>query len=343
MNFPTLRTYGGALLPPPSRDWLIKPRLTFQGGLIQTQQFGLMPSFEACLPWLTPQDRRAYYQFKRTSSLQRIDKQNDTHAIVTLPDGVPLYDEANQFFSPDKFGALDWTQRNTTIESKFTDLLLEVIGAGFPGILLYLGGDGDGNNYKIAFTQLELLAQNTLFRTLLYKYCFIVPGWDGVFYGWPLEQIMLFGQRFRQLFPDGHLALHYSTGHIPVGEGGADYLPRNPGQSVLVNPGRMADYDLLIGEYDYNVHLDSAWQILNRMERDFTHPPDQPADDDPGRKYYLGTPNARGAWGHFVMEAGEYESVRVNMNDATAVAASVQHCNDDRAYLKYKCGCDCLG
>ena len=149
-------------------------------------------------------------------------------------------------------------------------------------------------------------------------------------YGWTPEQIIQWGLRFRELFPAGHLGLHYSTGHIPVGEGGDDYKPRLAGQDPLVNPGRMADYDLLIGEYDDNLHQDSCWQILNRLEADYLRPADQPADDDPNRTYYLGTPNARGRWGHCAMEFGEYEAVRCGANFDGMVA----HVNANRAYLR---------
>jgi hypothetical protein len=211
-----------------------------------------------------------------------------------------------------------------------TALIREVLTSGFGKTLLYLGGDGGGDAYKIAFTQLELLHANEDFRTMLYKYCVVIPGWDGVFYGWPLEQIMNFGARFRELFPDGHLGLHYSTGHIPVGEGGDDYKPRPSADwDIHKNPGRMADYDVLIGEFDDNLHQDSTWQILNRLEIDYRRPPDQPAADDPNRVFYLGVPSARGRWGHCAMEYGEYEAVRCG----TAFEGMVKHVEANREYM----------
>ncbi len=330
VNLPALLDDVAPLPPAPTRDALIDVRLSFQGLVVPTQQFGTLPWFEACLPWLTHDDRASAYAQKQAAG--------DTHVIVFVPSGPPLYPEPGQPYSADRFGPLDWTQRNTTIEPQYTALLREVIGAGFSKILLYLGGDGDGDHYKVAFTQLELLHANDDYRTTLYKYCVVLPGWDGVFYGWPLEQVMKFGLRFRELFPDGYLGLHYSTGHIPVGEGGADYLPRIAGQDPMQNPGRMADFDLLIGEFDDNLHQDSTWQILNRLERDYVRPPDQPAGDDPQRVYYLGTPNPRGRWGHCAMEFGEYEAVRCGAN----FAAMVAHVNANRAYLK-SMGVKCTG
>jgi hypothetical protein len=95
-------------LPPPTRDAMLSPRLTFQGSIFDTAQFGRLPGFEACLPWLTPADRQVVYAAKRAAG--------DTHCIITIPDGVPLYDEPNQAYSPDKFGPLDWTNGNTAID-----------------------------------------------------------------------------------------------------------------------------------------------------------------------------------------------------------------------------------
>jgi hypothetical protein len=329
MRFRIEGSVPGNLSAPPTRDEIIDVGITFQGLVYNTKQFGRLPSFEACLPWLTPEDRQVVYAAKKASTRGGRTPNGDTHALLTIPDGPPLYDESNQAYSADRFPALDWTAGNSTIESKTTDLIREVIGNGFNRILLYLGGDGDGDHYKIAFKQLELLAANEDYRTTLYKYCIVIPGWDGVFYGWPLEQIMNFGIRFRQLFSDGHLGLHYSTGHIPVGEGGDDYKPRPAGQDPQKNPGRMADYDVLIGEYDNNLHQDSTWQILNRLEEDYRRPSDQPGVDDPNRVYYLSTPNPRGRWGHCAMEYGEYEAVRCGED----FDGMVKHVNENREYM----------
>lgn len=309
------------LPPPPSRSDIIKVKITFQGLVVPTAQFGILPGFEACLAWLTPQDRLSYYTQK--------DFAGDDHALVALPDGVPLYDEPDQAYSPDKFGPLDWTNGNTKLDDAFPALLREVIQRYPKGILLYLGGDNPANS-DIAFKQLDLLYACDDYRTTLYKYCVVEPGFDGVFYGWPPELIAQWAAKLRQLWPDGYAGLHYSTGHIPLGEGGGDYQPRAAGQDITINPGRMQDFDLLLGEFDNQVHQDSTWQILNRLERNYVRPPDQPAADDPNRVYYLSTPNPRGEWGHCALEFGEYEAVRCGQN----FAAMVAHVNENRRYIK---------
>jgi hypothetical protein len=305
---------GGGIPRVPTREEMMSPRLTFQGLVYHTQQFGTLPGFEACLPWLTPQDRQAVYAAKHAAG--------DTHCIITIPDGPPLYDEPDQAYSPDKFGPLDWTSGNTVIDNRLTELIREVLSNGFPHILLYLGGDGGGDAYKIANTQVELLAANADFHDTLYQYCVFVPGWDGVFYGWePTTLITDWAKKIRAIWGQtAHIGLHYSTGHIPLGEGGGDYLPG----------GRMQDFDMMIGEFDDNLHQDSTWQILNRMEEHYQRPPDQPASDDPNRVYYLSNPNPRGRWCHFAMEYGEYEAVRCGENFDGMVA----HVNENRSYMQ---------
>lgn len=317
------------LPPPPSRSEIIKVNITFQGLVVPTAQFGTLPGFEAALAWFTPQDRLSYYTQK--------DFAKDNHALIALPDGVPLYDEPDQAYSPDKFGPLDWTSNNTVIGPEFPALLREVIQRYPKGVLLYLGGDG-ATGAPIAMKQLDLLYACNDYRTTLYKYCVVQPGWDGVFYGWPLTDIIAWGAKFRSLWSDGYAGLHYSTGHIPLGEGGDDYKPRIAGQDMNVNPGRMQDFDLLLGEFDDQVHQDSTWQILNRLERNYKRPPDQPAVDDPNRVYYLGTPNPRGEWGHCVLEFGEYQAVRCQQN----FAAMVAHVSENRRYMK-SMGVECTG
>lgn len=313
----TLQAVVVPLPAPPTRDEALGAKLTFQGLVVETSQFGKLPWFEAALAWLSPSDRQAVYAAKKAAG--------DTHCIVFLPGGPPLYDEPNQPYSADRFGPLDWTAGDTKLDPKFSQLLREVIMQGFK-ILLFLDGDAP-ENYGRGMTQLDLLKADEDFATTLYKYCVIIPGWDGIFYGWTPEQIVDWGLKGRRLFPDGYLGLEYSTGHIPVGEGGGDYLPRTGDPHS--NPGRMTDFDLVLGEFDDNLHQDSCWQILNRLEANYIRPSDQPTGDDPSRVFYLGTPNPRGPFYHLAFEYGEYEFVRGGCSQA-----SVDHVNANRAYLK---------
>lgn len=290
-----LNTGSSVITTPPTRSDILGLNgglIHFQGLIVNTQQFGTLPGFEAAIAWLNPSDRQIWWNTKQGVK--------DTHALVQLPFGPPLYDEPNQPYSADRFGPLDWTNGGSSLDSSFTSLLRDVISiGGFNKILLFLGGDGP-NNYPTAFKHLDLLAADNDYYNTLYKYCVVQPGWDSVFYGWPLDQIVAFGAKFRSIWKDGHLGLEHGSGHIPLGEGGSDYQPG----------GRMQDYDLILSEYDQNLHQDSCWQINGRLVNGYIRPPDQPSGDDPTPPYYLRTPNSRGPWGHCAFEYGEYEFVR---------------------------------
>jgi len=161
------------------------------------------------------------------------------------------------------------------------------------------------------------------------------PGWDAVFYGWggeekagmtyatplrwrnargPLptptaaelddqqKRVKAFGDKFRQILPNGYLSIEHTPGNIPVGEGGGDYQPG----------GLMNTFDTMMGEYD-TFHQDSYWQIAGRMLDEYHRPPDQPAGDDPHPPKYLGPDSPRGPYFYVVFEptkAGVYEWCR---------------------------------
>lgn len=317
---------GGYPVVPPTRDEILgldgRSSISFQGLVVNTQQFGTLPGFEACIAWLTPSDRSIWWNTKHTAG--------DTHAIIQLPFGPPLYDEPNQPYSADRFPGLDWTNSNTRISDDLPLLIRSTIGSGFNRIFLFLGGDGP-NNYPIADKQLDLLAQNNDYYHNLYKYCIIMPGWDSVFYGWEPSGTIIpaWAAHFRSIWPTGYLGLEHGTGHIPLGEGGDDYKPG----------GRMRDFDIILSEYDQNLHQDSCWQINGRLTHPYNRPSDQPSGDDPTPPFYLSTPNARGMWGHCAFENGEYEFVHFGLQNLPAAVQTVQ---TNRAYQKAM-GCQFCG
>lgn len=142
-------------------------------------------------------------------------------------------------------------------------------------------------------------------------------GWDNVFYGWGIEgevpdlqptRVRQAGELFRRVLPLGHLAIEHTPGHIPCGEGGADYAPG----------GLMRNFDTILGEYG-TCHEDACWQVLGRMLEVYVRPPDQPAGDDPesGRvpsvHWYLAPGNERGEYVYVAFEPtknGAYEWAR---------------------------------
>lgn len=247
-----------------------------QGLWVTTAQFGVLPWWDAALPWLNADDRQAVYAAKHASG--------DRHQIIELPCGPPLYDEEDGLnaYAPSKgFGALDWMHGNTAVDDRLPRLVEEVIGAGFVPELV-LGGDDGQAGYHIAVQQLPLVC-NAL--TSFKKSMLLRSGWDGVFYGYTPEQVQDFGARFRALWPDGYLSFEMSEGKIPLGEGPSDWTPT----------GRMKDFDVLHVEFNPdNLHQDSTWQISGRLLQHYHRPSDQPAGDDPNPPWYLKDGSPRG-------------------------------------------------
>ena len=323
MKLKTLQRYGGLvgdisgpLPPPPTRDQILGldglRRFSFQGLVVPTfDRPGPLPGFEACLPWLSSRDRQSYYTTKHAAG--------DTHALVHLPCGPALYDEPNQPYNATDFPPLDWTNGGTKLDDRFPALLKEVIANGFNSIALMLGGDGP-DNQPIAMRHLDLLHECPAYNDTLWRYCVPFPGYDGVFYGWePTTKITDFGAKFRTYWRQGHLGLWHGAGHIPLGEGGDDYLPG----------GRLQDFDLIASEYDNDLHQDSCWQINGRMVREYIRPADQTPGDDPAPPYYLREPNVRGPWGHWAIEYGEFEYVRSGCSQG-----SVDYVHQNRSYQR---------
>jgi hypothetical protein len=321
-----------AFPPVPSRDQVLGINLQFQGLRVTTAQYGELPWFEAALAWLTPADRQAVYSAKHAVG--------DTHCIIALPSGPPLYDEPNQPYSADRFGPLDWTHGNTAMDPQFVALVEEVILAGFTP-LIFLGGDaGDVQGFPIAMAQLPLVT-NALAQSQygdLNLYVVKIPGWDGVFYGYTPQHVQQYGDYARQLSPNGYVGIEHNTGHIPVGNGPADYAPG----------GMMSNFDLVMSEFDNGTARqgyanDSVWQIVGRLTRPYNRPPDQPADDDPNPPFYLAPGTARGAYSYGCFEFEEYTWVHqwYSLDEPGKQALQAQIATE-RAYLQML-GCQHTG
>lgn len=285
---------------PPTRDQVLNVRLTFQGLVAHTQQFGDLPWFEAALPWLTLADRELVYAAKRASTAW---PGGDTHCIVALPGGGALYPEPGQPYDQPGFGPLDWTAGNTAIDPQFVALVAEVIQHGFVP-MVFLGGDDGETGYTIAVKQLPLVidALQHAPQGDLTKYAVIIPGWDGVFYGYTPEHIHAFGLFFRSLLPDGYLGLEHSTGHIPAGEGPGEWWAPN---------GPMRPYDLVLSEFNDGQFDGTVWQIAARLlGQAYVWPPDEPVGSDvrPAPNY-LRDGSDRGPIVNCAFEFGEYTFV----------------------------------
>lgn len=302
--------------PAPTREQVCGVTLTFQGLIGTTKQYGAQPWFEPVIQTLTdPVDRQAIYQQKKDSP------QHDTHQIIEFNT-----DDWGPNPSPQRGWAWGPSPSMEHDPQRFLALTEEVILAGLIPIVAFDGDDGSAGHVN-AMRQLPILVslmQSSQYGDLT-PYILFARLWDSVFYGSTPDEIRAFGVAFRALLPQGHLAIEHNPGHIPTGEGDADYLPG----------GAMTTYDVLLSEFNMPPPDDTVWQIAGRTIRPYHRPPDQPAGDDPSPPFYLGVDNPRGPFFACAFETwGEYNWVRVGDPHAPAGQALQRQIEQDRAYLK---------
>lgn len=301
--------------PIPTRAQVCQIRETFQGLIVPTVQYGLLPWFDAALFSLTPDDRQAVYAAKLATG-------HDTHCTVTFDDNPgSIYDEPDQPYQQMNGPAF------ALHPQAFIAAVVEVIHAGF-FVDCVIGGDGP-QGAPIAMRQLAQIVP--LLKTGypgvdLTRYVIIRPGWDSVFYGWePTSDLVNFGEAFRALCPDGYLSIEHNSGHIPIGNGASDWFPNGP----------MATFDTILSEVDYPPSGDTIWQVAARLLGPaYVRPADQPAHDDPPpAPWYLATGTLRGPYFAIAYEwEGEYVFVRTPQTPPALDQASAL-CASQRAYL----------
>lgn len=322
-------------LPPiPNRDQVCALSVSLQGLTYPTQQYGPIPAWWYAM--LNTEDRAAARAAHRAAG--------DTHITIPISEA---YKEPGTLWPEALKAGYDYTQNLDALRS----VLTEVIHDGFY-IDLPLAGDGIGDGpgwndpvgntygYGWLLSNLQriitaLQGDGTTQRPDLTPYILFRPGWDGVFYGWGIpgevpdqqpERVRRFGQLFRQLLPQGYLAIEHTPGNIPCGEGGQDYAPG----------GLMRAYDTILSEFN-TVHEDSCWQVVARMVPNYHRPADQPAADDPHPPFYLAPGTERGPYFYVAFEptvGGVYQWCRghCTLDDVTAV----------RTYLR-NLGCTLVG
>lgn len=285
------------LPPPPTRDQILSATFTFQG--LTVTQNCISPSqlgwFDVAL--FTQQlvgCREAIFAQKKAAN-------DHVSQIEFFQNARSIYDESGQPY-----------QQLTTFDyehnpSQFADDVYSAITHGFY-VWVYLDGDGNGDNYKVAYRQIPIVLSALMSSRYgdLTPYVVFRPGWDGVFYGWgstdaeTRQLISGFASNIRAICPKCYIALEFNTGHIPLGNGVNDY----------VNGGDMQGFDALDVEFnDSNIHDNNTWQILGRLLGPaYIRPPDQVGDPSP--PWYLATPTPRGVWYVNCFEWAEYEWVR---------------------------------
>lgn len=316
---------------PATRDAILKMCMSFQGLNVQTS-FGNEPYFEASLAWHDQlADRQAIYAAKHASR-NAFCPNGDTHAMIFVPWGHPLYDEAGQFYTADKFPAIDWTNNSTAMDPKFIALVTEVIQNGFIPVIV---GAEDLGWVTPALANHQVSRFVSALQTApvgdLTKYVSLMPGFDGVFYGWANDQTSIPGwaSSIRTTCPLCNIVIEHQTGHIPLGEGPSDWT----------SGGAMQVYDALYSEFNDDQFDDTVWQIgartLGLVSKGGTYvrPAGQPSGDDPNPPYYIPNPNPRGKIYVCAMEFGTYGWVRRQYDNV--------HVAGQRAYFQnigYSCG-----
>lgn len=279
MNSLLLMDDRGGLPPVPSREQVCGIHVTLQGLTVDTQQMGPFPYFGGCLAWLSPQDRQSVYRTQRAAG--------DTHCIVVLPTGGFYYIPGSPWYNPQQFPPMDWTANDTTIDPRFIALVYEVICEGFIPMVFV-----DEVQQK-SLAEIPLLMRALVDSPYgdLTPYCLVMPGWDGVFYGWENDQVEIprWAAIARSIAPNCYLGLEHNPGHIPLGEGGEDFRPG----------GKMEGFDVVLSEYEDSDRPgqgnDTIWQVNARLVKPYTWPADQPAGSDvnPAPFYLVDSPRGK--------------------------------------------------
>lgn len=248
---------------PPTRDQALNFRHHFQGLTCHTDQYGDEPMFTASLAWHNAASRKQIYDCLKAAG--------DTFIDVMLPDGYPLYDEPGQFYSPDKFGPLDWTANDTRIDPQLAALVAEVRQAGLLPTLHMDERSRAKATWQVSAV-CDALASST-FGDLRLQVAMYLPGYDGVFYGqddWEPSGVALpaWGAAGRaHCGPNARLGLEFNTGHLP--------------QEAQID---LSNYDALFIEFnDANIHDNNTFGILERLIGPaYVRPPDDVPPNDGG-------------------------------------------------------------
>jgi hypothetical protein len=320
MNIAVLSDSTPKVVSIPTREEVLGMKMHFRGGIIiESSTYGKMPWWPSALSWLNRQDRQLVYTEMRAAG--------DTHALIEIPSGSPLYNEPNQFYDNVRFPALDWTSNFTEMSPQLSELVDEVIQEGF--LFDITMSVPAAQSQQIVQLVMKALSVEQL------QYGFVVPGYDDVFYGWTNTDIIKWASLARAIKSQAYLGIQFNIGHIPLGGGPADYAVNGP----------MNGYDVILGSLPslpWSV-ANNNWQIIGRCVQPYIWPPDEPQDYDSHPPPFYLTQNSRGIRTFVAFETGyPYNWVRVNMNDQNAINATIAAINTETEYFR-SMGCDFFG
>ncbi len=333
---PVVPFKGGSALPAvPTREQVCGAVTWLQGLDYDTVEFGVIPAWG--LEVLSPESRQRAYQAHHAVGNTQV------HFELT-----GSYKEPNTLWPDLIRNGADYSQNLPEFKKRIREV---VCNGFFPDIPL--GGDGQSVNDNPQFGEYNdpvgstygyqwlMLHLEEVLKAMrgdadsacpdgedLTKYCMFRPGWDAVFYGWTPEQVNQFGILFRTILPNGYLAIEHDMGHIPVGNGPADYEPG----------GIMQNYDTIMSEFPNMLARNSdqnpdtnpgtqTWMIVDRMARPWNRPADMPNGPrwDPDPPFYLAAPTPRGPFFYNKYEYAEYD-----YSHGRCTKQDVQNC---RGYL----------
>jgi len=318
-------------LNPPSRAEVLSVNIHYLGGLIVNSPVrGRIPWWDSGLAWESYETRKEAYKVKHENG--------DSHVIFHIPSGVPLYPDPSprNFYNPRAYPALDWTNGLTRLDTRFDELLDEIIQNRFKFIINM--DERMEKSLQIIRLVMERITSHAV------KFGFSMPGYDGVYAQnnqWPDASVNVarWAAIARSIQPSCYLGMMHGPHYIPFGNTGPEgYLPG----------GAMDGFDWVAGEFPicdprpvYNpgtpldVNADSIWQVGGRMLRDYRRPPEQPVFDDPNPPFYL-VDSVRGKRYYCFLETMDapYEWVRTDPYDDVAVNNFRIHANKQRAYAR---------
>lgn len=297
----------------PTRAQVCSVVVPFQGFTVHTTQYGSFPSFGPETSTLGDEDLVGMFE--------QIKAANGTHAEFALSWNYDERDFRYPVAGRDLSHDLVELRRRLELAIRsglFIKLSLAGDGRSKPksaaGLYPYNDPQGWTYGYEWLMENLSriIAGLDSSSGRDLTEFTVFTPGYDGVFYGWgnnsgegnvdkQPERVVNFAKLFRSILPLGHLALEHSTGHIPLGEGGSDFLPG----------GKMMDFDVILCEFEnWPTTGDSTWQIANRLLQNYNRPPDEPAGDDTVRRPYINAPTPRGPFFVVAYEYATYSWVR---------------------------------